>query len=212
MIRSLLPFLLTGIFFIVFGLLFLLFQEKHVIHLAINKIHTYFFDVFFTYFTLLGDGIFTALCSLLISILLYRKYGWSVFVLGALTLLFTGFLSQFFKQVVFPDALRPFAFFGEGKLRLIPGLEVYSHNSFPSGHTASAFAFFLFASFTLLRKKAGLQILAALLAAGVGYSRMYLSQHFLEDVVFGATLGLLAFLLAFVLVRFLPFNTNITRI
>jgi len=31
----------------------------------------------------------------------------------------------------------------------------------------------------------------------IGYSRMYLSQHFLEDVVAGAILGILSFSIAF---------------
>lgn len=210
-IRSLLPFLLISGLFILTGLLFLYLQEKTIIHLTINGLYNGFFDSFFYYFTFLGDGIFTAIFSLVISIALYKKYGWSTFVLGALCMVLTGLLAQFFKQVIFPEALRPLAFFGDGNLRLIPDLEVYRHNSFPSGHTAAAFAFFIFVSFVLLRKRLALQILTALCAVGVGYSRMYLSQHFLEDVVFGACLGLIAFLIAYQITRRLPFQQNIAR-
>jgi membrane-associated phospholipid phosphatase len=42
-----------------------------------------------------------------------------------------------------------------------------------------------------------MQIILAVLAALVGYSRMYLSQHFLEDVVAGACLGIFCFAVVF---------------
>jgi membrane-associated phospholipid phosphatase len=207
-IRSLSAYLLTSLVFILLGFGFLMMQDKSVIHLAINGLHSSFFDSFFIVFTYLGDGIFTAACSLLIALLLFHKYGWSPLILALLTLLFAGLFAQFFKQLLFPEALRPLSFFGDGHLRLIPGLEVYRHNSFPSGHTTSAFAFFGFVCLVLAKNRRIWQVLAALCAVGVGYSRMYLSQHFLEDVVFGASLGILAFLLALFLTRGLKERTH----
>jgi membrane-associated phospholipid phosphatase len=68
-------------------------------------------------------------------------------------------------------------------------------NSFPSGHTMAAFG--LYAALAFYAKKwyqaFGLFFLALL----VGYSRIYLSQHFLVDVIFGAMLGCLAALVGF---------------
>lgn len=61
--------------------------------------------------------------------------------------------------------------------------------SFPSGHTASAFA-----SATVLERhfgwKAGLPAYA--LATYVGASRLSENRHFLSDVIFGATVGIVA--------------------
>ena len=60
--------------------------------------------------------------------------------------------------------------------------------SFPSGHTMSSFAgaYSLF----LLNKKWGIP--ALVLAAAIGFSRLYLYVHFPTDVLAGALLGLLA--------------------
>ena len=64
--------------------------------------------------------------------------------------------------------------------------------SFPSGHTGSSFA----AAFALYyyNKKEG--ILALILAALIGFSRMYLSVHYPTDVLAGFVLGGLSSLMA----------------
>jgi membrane-associated phospholipid phosphatase len=59
--------------------------------------------------------------------------------------------------------------------------------SFPSGHTATAFSmFFLLA---LIYNKKGVGLVCCLLAIIAGFSRMYLLQHFLLDVLAGSILG-----------------------
>lgn len=72
----------------------------------------------------------------------------------------------------------------------IPGVEFLSGSgSFPSGHTLAAFALYTALCFYFQSHKwAFLWLVPAVL---VGISRMYLGQHFLEDVVFGAILGVL---------------------
>lgn len=63
--------------------------------------------------------------------------------------------------------------------------------SFPSGHTASAFAvFFLISHITAQHKYAWFGLPAAALAIAVGISRIFLVQHFLADVIAGAIIGL----------------------
>ena len=79
----------------------------------------------------------------------------------------------------------------------IPGVVFLDgSSSFPSGHTLGAFTLFTFiALYTSQQKTAFLWLLPAVL---VGVSRIYLGHHFLEDVVFGAFLGVVwAFLLGF---------------
>lgn len=65
-------------------------------------------------------------------------------------------------------------------------------SSFPSGHTASAFAFATAAG----RTEPRLQIALAALAALVGYSRVHTGVHYPADVLAGALLGVGAGLLA----------------
>jgi len=61
------------------------------------------------------------------------------------------------------------------------------YNSFPSGHTVTAFSAAVVLSYVSVNKRYGFIFL--LLAIGVAYSRMYLSQHFFEDVTAGSILG-----------------------
>lgn len=62
-----------------------------------------------------------------------------------------------------------------------------SNASFPSSHAANAFA--LAAVFASRRPRWALVFY--LLAAAVGFSRIYLDRHFLSDVLVGAIIGLL---------------------
>lgn len=66
----------------------------------------------------------------------------------------------------------------------------YGYTSFPSGHTMSGFALFAVIAFFLPKKK-GFALLMLLFAIGVGFSRIYLFQHFLKDTVSGAFVGVL---------------------
>jgi membrane-associated phospholipid phosphatase len=104
----------------------------------------------------------------------------------------SGLLAQVLKVVV--AAPRPRAYFeGLGQqLQAVAGVDLLrSATSFPSGHTATAFA--LAASLVLLHPWWNRHWwLAALLAVLVGFSRIHLGQHFLADVWVGSMLGVAA--------------------
>lgn len=180
---------------IVVSSVILLTSDKTTIHLTINGAHSSAADLFFTYWTYVGDGIFVAIAGILIAILLFRKYRWLPLWFGTATLIVSGAAAQLLKRFVFEEALRPSAYLADYSLYFVEGINLHAHHSFPSGHTTAAFAFFSFASLFLALKRPWLQIIFAVLAGLVGYSRMYLSQHFLEDVLAGMILGSFVFLI-----------------
>ncbi|MGB0167575.1 MAG: phosphatase PAP2 family protein, partial [Luteibaculum sp.] len=76
----------------------------------------------------------------------------------------------------------------------VEGVSLRSNHSFPSGHTQAAFSVFCF--FSLCTQNKVLQSLCLVAAILVGYSRIYISQHFLPDVVVGSFLGVSAMLIS----------------
>ncbi len=75
-------------------------------------------------------------------------------------------------------------------VHVVPGVDVHSYGSFPSGHTATAFTFALLIA--LLIRSAGISIVCVLVAVFVGYTRVYLSQHFPLDVAAGMIVAVLS--------------------
>src|SRR5690606_26118078 len=82
----------------------------------------------------------------------------------------------------------------EGKLNLIEGVDLHSAYSFPSGHATVSFAMFIFLAY-LFRNYRWAQGIFAILAVLAAYSRVHISQHFVEDIVAGAFLGITCFFL-----------------
>lgn len=72
----------------------------------------------------------------------------------------------------------------------------HSH-SFPSGHTATAFAGAMMLSYLVPRAAPAFFVLAAAIA----YSRLYVGVHFPLDVIGGAVIGLLTALLLLAVAR-----------
>ena len=144
-------------------------------------------DVFFSFWTFVGDGWFSVIVAIGFLLFLSYKSGLQVGLAYAVSSL----LAQWLKKSFFPDSLRPKAFFA-GKsvvLHFTDGVEVFSYNSFPSGHAASAFA--LAGVLCFIFRNRHLQWLWLGGALLVAYSRMYLAEHFFEDVYAGSVLGVL---------------------
>jgi membrane-associated phospholipid phosphatase len=192
-------FLITTLLFILIGVIVLATQDKVEIHLAINSHHNSFFDSLFKYWTYLGDGVVAPIIVVLLGIYSFKKDGITPALLGLGTLIMAGVLSQSLKRIFFDDALRPARFIGEDQLYLVPGVDIHYVHSFPSGHTTAGFAFLAFIACVYFPKNRLMQVVLALVAVLIGYSRMYLSQHFLEDVVVGACIGLISFLIIFLI-------------
>jgi len=172
-------------------LLVVLWFDKAGIHLAINAFHYPQLDIFFKYLTYFGDG-WMVLC--LSIVLLFVKYRYTAIFLVS-NMLIT-LVVQISKKLIFVDYPRPRAFFDSlHELYFVPGVEVHSLHSFPSGHAATAFGIFLM--LTMITRMHSLHILWILLAVLTAFSRVYLSQHFLADILAGALIGTIITFLTF---------------
>jgi membrane-associated phospholipid phosphatase len=159
--------------------------SKSDIHLWINSHNGDFLDGFFSRITFLGNGIFVVMLGI---VLLLHSLRSSVFVLT--TYLSTGLLVQILKRFVFTQCVRPVRFFPNTvHLHLVDGVRLLGDHSFPSGHSASAFALFLCLS--IICKNKPVQFVFFLLACMVSFSRVYLSQHFLVDIYAGSIIGII---------------------
>ncbi len=179
------------------ALFFLNNQTKEYGYLLLVPYHSKPLDMFFICFTYLGDGIFILLLAVVAIILKYKWQGIAILVSYALS----GLLSQVIK-LVFPSP-RPAVFFRAlGKsFYEIPGVTLTkSMASFPSGHTASAFA--LMGILVLLYPRSKWNSLWLILSVGVGYSRIYLGNHFLADVLCGAVIGVFSGMATILLLSF----------
>lgn len=177
-----------GMFIIAFS--FILIHGKVESFLLINQMHSTFFDIFFTWFTYFGDAWIWLPLTIYFAIW-QRKY----LLLILFALLLCNFFSQFSKHIIFPEDLRPFVLLsGDYNVHTIPGVEISRKNSFPSGHTTTAYTLSLIFSYLAMRK--WLSILFPMIAFGVAWSRVYQGQHFVTDVAAGMFLGMLAAFLA----------------
>ncbi len=184
-------------FFIPFCILWLgvgvllLIVPKANLHLFINNWHGSTRDIFFKYITNLGDGLAPAIIAVLFIFFGSFRNG---FILGGGAII-GGVMAQTLKHTVFSDVLRPKAFFNNvAELYFIDGVEVHSFFSFPSGHSTTAFG--LFFVFAWMAKKNPFKIIWLICALVVAFSRVYLSQHFLIDIYFGAFLGIFSSIIA----------------
>jgi membrane-associated phospholipid phosphatase len=157
--------------------------SKPDIHIWLNGHNSGFFDWIFSHVTFLGDGIFVICISV---VLLFYSLRSAVFLLT--TYLFTGLVVQILKRIVFADYQRPVKYFHDTvQLHLVDGVRFLNGYSFPSGHSASAFALFL--SLAIISRNRYIQVICFILACTVAYSRVYLSQHFLVDIFAGSLIG-----------------------
>ena len=99
-------------------------------------------------------------------------------------------LTQFAKNYIFNTAMRPMASgLDATQIHTVPGVEIHTFNSFPSGHTATAFTLFLLTTYLFPNKYAFVIFLFYALACS--YSRVYLAQHFPLDLAGGIVVALL---------------------
>jgi membrane-associated phospholipid phosphatase len=160
---------------------------------------TPFLDTFFKLVTFTGSGWFIAAVILLAGLVRVRN----VITLTVIALS-TGVIVQFLKRIVFHGEVRPSVFFERlgDPITGVDGIALMSSFSFPSGHAAGAFALFL--GLALLRPGPVTGTLCFVAATLAALSRVYLAQHFSEDVFFGAVIGIVACSLLFAIAWLMP--------
>lgn len=180
------PAILLYALFLVSGTVMVLTVPKLELHTWMNSEHNRLLDRVFRALTFLGDGWFAAMVAAFFLLIRFRYT-----LMAATASLASGFLVQFLKRVVFRDMDRPGSYLEQmPDLALVTGVDLHHHFSFPSGHTTTVFAILMLAG--LISGKRWITFSLVLLAWMVGFSRVYLSQHFLMDVLAGSLIGVLS--------------------
>ena len=175
-----LPF--TIIWIIMFVLL--MYYGKINCHLLLNSFHTTIGDYFFKYITEVGGSI----PFIILGLLLF--YNYRNFIFLGLSQGLSSLITFVIKRVM--QIPRPSVIFNELGIELpvVNGVDLHHSLSFPSGHTTTAFAIFFVLAVIIKNKY--IKLLCLIIAILGGYSRIYLSQHFITDVLAGALIGLLS--------------------
>lgn len=175
------------------GLIYLLINGTYQAFMNLAGIHNEQLDVFFTYFTNLGDGLVAIAVGLFFLLFGRRR----IFFVIVFSFLLSGLVVQIIKKIA-PN-MRPSLYFSE-----IAGMEIHTleittwrSSSYPSGHTATTFA--LLTCLLLFFPKSKWNVLWILLSFLVGYSRVYIASHFLDDVLAGVVIGVLCAMICYII-------------
>jgi membrane-associated phospholipid phosphatase len=158
-----------------------------------------FTDFFFSIWANAGDG-FIWIPVFTVTLIYKKKY--IPFLLA--TIVWSTAITQSSKQLFFKSENRPTVVITNGAyIHKVPGIEIHTSNTFPSGHTATAFSLFLFCCF-ILHNKWVVPIGFTYAALG-GYARIYVAQHFPIDVAAGIITAICSIILAW-FIQFKYFN------
>ena len=158
---------------------------KNEAFLYLNANLGLFTDKVFEYSSYLAEG-WIWIPYFIVLVGLYKKD--KAFIL--MNFLISTLLTQFAKNFIFTTAMRPMASgLDATQIHSVPGVEIHTFNSFPSGHTATAFTLFILTTYLFPNKYAlSIGIVYAIVCA---YSRIYLAQHFPLDLAGGIFVALL---------------------
>ena len=144
---------------------------------AVKLIQNPLLDKIMVFFTSLGDNgiIWIILLIVLLSGKKTRNKGVVLLITVITVFIITDYLKGEFHRV------RPYEY-----MHFIPKIKTSGTSSFPSSHSAVAFAVFGVYYFYNLRYKYVIGVIALIIAV----SRFYLEVHYLSDVLAGIALGL----------------------
>ncbi|MEN9972043.1 MAG: hypothetical protein RIS20_390 [Bacteroidota bacterium] len=170
-----------------FALLIILKTDKLSLHLYFNSFHSKIGDFIMPHLTNVGDGLFLLLVAFLVFLFRSRKLG----LILLIAFLISSGLVQFLKHFIFENHMRPmYVFQHVNGFHQIKDFHYHLFQSFPSGHSTSSFVLFTFLAVNFA-KSWQTQILCFMAALFFAFTRVYLSQHYFEDMFAGAMIGFL---------------------
>lgn len=188
-----LPFVVGLSAYTIIGSAIFFWLGKEETHRFFNAYHTSYLDLAFKYITHIGHGFVPIL---VFHILVFVRYSWALgFGISSLVM---GIIVQTLKRSVFAGDHRPAMFFPDGGLPVIDGVDLMLHHSFPSGHSATGFTLCLMLA--LFAKQKRTSSLLAIIALLIAFSRVYISQHFIQDTIVGSWIGLIIAMLGYIFI------------
>ena len=177
-------FLITTLLLMLPAMVLILQHEKLALHALLNSHHAPAADAFFSVITHMADGWVPTILALVLLLLKDLRS----FLMMSLSAAVSALIVQFLKRMVFGTWDRPIRYAEElGEMHWILGLELNHHFSFPSGHATCAFSMCM--ALAVIAGKRKWAVPLALLAAVLAFSRVYISQHFMEDITAGGLIG-----------------------
>lgn len=127
----------------------------------------------------IGGGLQRYIIVTILTIALWRWWGWGAALAMGLTTLVSAFASEVMKS-----------FFARVRPDLVPQLDLISNPAFPSGHANNAaVVYILFIMLVPQARHPGWQLAAAAMIIVTGLSRIMLGVHWPTDVIGGWMLG-----------------------
>lgn len=149
-------------------------------------------DAAFAFITHLGEEVPWIILGVII--LIFRR---QYFPLALLACLFSTLLVQGLKNGLAEQARPSKAIANASLYHSVKGMVLHTVNSFPSGHTTTAFTIFLLCCLFIHKK--WIVPVGFAYALAVGYSRVYLAQHFPKDVAGGMLVAVISVCFAVVI-------------
>lgn len=180
--------------------IFILFH-KDILLEWLNENRNPYLNTFFILSTKIAEE--EGILIVLVILLLFR---YSSFILSVISMSLATFFANLIKNITnLPRPLEVYEKIGNFQINFVPGVDVHRFMSFPSGHTAAAFAMLFFLLF--ISKNVYHRLAVLFLSISVAISRVYLFQHFTRDVFFASILGLLmALITLFIFIHFHWYN------
>ena len=166
------------------------FYSRETVFLGLNKDLGQVGDILFYYISYLAEGWIWIPYFMLL-------FGWykkdALFIL--LNFLISTLLTQIPKNFIWNSVSRPMGSgISQDQFHRVEGVDMHLWNSFPSGHTATAFTIFFVTVYFF--PKIEVLLIGGIYAVACGYSRIYLAQHFPLDVAGGIMVAILTIILS----------------
>lgn len=189
--RKVLYFTIPFMLFLFVGGILIVVLKKGDVLFALNSVSNYQLDKIFLQLTKIGLGSFVAIIGVL---LVFYKFRWSILIF--INLAWVAIFTNLFKRVFFYMSSRPLHYFYYDDFsRFLYDAPLSYYNTFPSGDSITIYA--ICSLLAILVNRKFVSFLLFCIALFVGFSRIYLLQHFFIDTYFGALLGVISTILTF---------------